>query len=287
MTCQHHMIEQFAALPTLDADLRGAACIDAVDGAHRDAQARVRDRAQHLVHILPRASLDGVPLRPSGDLQQAVVVAETHKSGEREVEHLCNRTGPDAAGHRQQVPVAEFGAVIVVQQVIAQRKIRQRVAGLFEQRGGLLVEAQDVFQHADEAFVEQVAALGEHGVQAAARPFQHAFIELQLDRKRHIGADRADAQFAEQFDQVGISVVVEHQKAGIDAVGDAVQRHVDRVRVAAEIIVCLEQGDVVPGLRQLIGAGQAGDPGADDGDLHVWQSCIHKTVLDKNDELAR
>ena len=65
--------------------------------------------------------------------------------------------------------------------------------------------------------------------------------------------------------QLRVGAVVEDQEAGVDTERVAVQRDVDRVGVAAEVVAGLEQGDL--GLAgQRVGAGQAGDARADDGD---------------------
>ena len=82
---------------------------------------------------------------------------------------------------------------------------------------------------------------------------------------------RRHAQFFEQGDQVRVGALVEHQKAGVYAVGDALalggrQGDIHRVGVAAEIVARLKQGDVGVTAQDVAGR-QAGDAGADDGDL--------------------
>ena len=128
-------------------------------------------------------------------------------------------------------------------------------------------------QHAEEARVEQVAALREHGrpgwcrsIRACRRPAAR-----RLHRERHVGAARLHAQLGEQRDQARVGALVEDQEAGVDAVRrvdvavGARQRDVDGVGVAAEVVAGLEQRDVGR-VAQRVGGGQPGDAGADDGD---------------------
>ena len=123
------------------------------------------------------------------------------------------------------------------------------------QRAGLAVEAQDVGQHAQKARVEQVGALGEHGVETGAGPFQAGRAGArQLDRKRHLARRRLDSEFIEQPDQVRVGALVKHQEAGIDAERGAVERDVDCIAVTAEITARFEQRHVLPRLRQAVRA---------------------------------
>ncbi|MNF75886.1 hypothetical protein D3C84_579780 [compost metagenome] len=55
----------------------------------------------------------------------------------------------------------------------------------------LAVEAQDIAQHAPEARRQQIAALGEEGVEVVAVVFQ-ATVRI-VDGKAHLGGARGDA----------------------------------------------------------------------------------------------
>ena len=75
----------------------------------------------------------------------------------------------------------------------------------------------------------------------------------------------------EELGQQGVGAVVEHQKAGVHAVRDAVQAQVHRVGMAAEMAAALQQADPVRCLRagQVGGSGQPRNARSDDSDaLH-------------------
>ena len=133
-----------------------------------------------------------------------------------------------------------------------------------------LVEAQQVAQHAQKTRVDQVGALGKHRAEVGAAPLQGAAAAQRcwhLHRKRHVRRGRLHAQLGKQTDQVRVGPLVEDQEAGVHAVRDAPERHVHRVRMAAEARIRLEQRHLhIPQLAQLPSRAQAGDARADDGD---------------------
>ena len=131
--------------------------------------------------------------------------------------------------------------------------------------GAQAVEAQQVGQHAEKAWPQQLAALGEYGIELAAAPFQPG--RRHLHRKRHFGRGGGHGQLIEQAHQLRVGGVVEHQEAGVHAVAHAPQRHVHRVGMAAEVAVGLEQHQIDIG-RQPPGSGQAGD--ARTHHSHTW-----------------
>jgi len=65
----------------------------------------------------------------------------------------------------------------------------------------------------------------------------------------------------EQADEVRIGALVKDEKASVDPVGDAIERHVDRVGVTAEMTAGLEQGDLRQ-IAQPIRHGKPRDSGA-------------------------
>jgi hypothetical protein len=130
----------------------------------------------------------------------------------------------------------------------------------------LAVEAQDVAQHAPERRARQVPALAEHRAEIGAGPFQVGLIQPHAER--HVAGDGFHAQHVEQPGELGIGAVVEHQKAGVDRKGLAVERHVHRVRVAAQAVFRLEQRDLMPAAQQP-GGRQARNPRSDDSDAHL------------------
>ena len=136
---------------------------------------------------------------------------------------------------------------------------------------GQTVEAQDVGQHAPERGAQQVAPLRKDTGQAAAAPLElPATRQLRLHRERHLGQRGCDAQLGEELHQQRVGALVVDQEAGVDAVRDAVERDVDGVGVPAEMTATLEEADAPAPALQLLGGGEAGDAGADDGDaFHV------------------
>ena len=252
---------------------------------YRGVQAAVGDAGGDLVDILARAAGHGVPLRPVGDLDQAVVVAKPHHGGHGEGQHLVGRAAPDAAHHGQEIPVAELVGKALFAQKFAQG-LQQRAVGLqvftaLRQLRGDAVEAHDVGQHAPKARVGQVAALGKHGGQAGAAPFQRAAAGRsagRLHRKRHVGLGNRHVQGGEKRQQVGVGALVEHQKAGVHPKrgGHALrvgQGHVHGVGVAPKVVARFKQGDVGQPLQR-VGGGQPGNARADDGHTRLaWAVC--------------
>ncbi|MNN51007.1 hypothetical protein D3C81_1656210 [compost metagenome] len=184
--------------------------------------------------------------------------------------------------------MAELVAIVVQVKVFAQRHGRRRHAGRGQDAGrgqgaGLAVEAHDIAQHAQKGGAQQVAALGKHGIEIRACPFQNARIgcraQRHFDGERHVAVGRLDTEFVEQLHQVRVGGVVKHEKTRVDAVRDAVERDVDRMAVAAKIVARLVQGNVLARLRQAIGTRQSCDSCSDDGNFHEC-TCV-KFVLDK------
>ena len=254
----------------------------ATHGQHGARQALLRNARQQFFHIHARSAPYRTPLRPVAHLQQAMVVAETDKRGQGKGQHLARRARPDTGGHRQQIPVAKFIAIAVQLEKLAQRQGRRRHAGR-GQGAGLTVEAHDIAQHAQEGGAQQVAALGKHGIEIGARPFQYARIGRRAERhfhgKRHVAVGRLDTEFSKQLHQVRVGGVVEHEKTRVDAMRDAIERDIHRMAVAAKIVTRLVQGDVLACLRQAIGTRQTCNSCSDDGNFHEY-TCI-KFVLDK------
>ena len=270
MRGQHHMVEMLGALVGGHAH----ACGVALDAAHGGVQALVGHAGQDFFDVVAGAAGHRPPLGPVGHLDQAVVVAEADHRCHRKLQHLVRRAAPDAAQHGQEVPVAEGVAKAVFLQKVAQR-LHQRLLGMgLGDAGAQLVEAQQVGQHAPEAGVDQVAALGEHGREVGAAPLQclAATRARHLHRERHVRLGRGHAQLGQQGDQVGVGALVEDQKARVHPVGDGLARrvgqgHIHRVGVAAKVAAGFKQGDLRLA-AQLVRHRKPGDAGADDGDFH-------------------
>ena len=275
---QHDLVEAFFGAVGEHAHTAMGRERIADDAANRRVQAFVGDAGNDFFNVVPGAAGHRPPLRPVGHLDQAVVVAEADHGGHRELQHLVGRAGPDATQHGQEIPVAKLGRKSALAQELAERLHHGGFRAAFGQRRGGPVETHDVAKHAPEPPVQEIAALGEHCVQAGAAPFQGATVAAagDLDRKRHVRAGCGHAQIRKQLDQVGVGAFIEDQKAGVDTVGHRALRRgqsdVDRVGMAAKIAAGLEQGEVglsLQGVRDR----QSGNAGADDGDLGAgWRT---------------
>ena len=236
---------------------------------HGIAGARVGNSAKHPRHIFARAACHGAPARTTGDLQQAVVMAEAREGADREAQHLRDRARPDRAYHRKQVSVAKGGGESLALQKAAYRLRGQRAVAMRERHCGRgAVETRDVGEHAQERGPQQVAALGEDRVQAGARPFERVIRER--DGERHVGFGGRNAQFLEKRDEMRVRAVVEHEKTGVDGVRHAVERDVHRVRMAAEVSVGFKERRVDRGvvLRKPPRARKPGNSRPDDSNSH-------------------
>jgi hypothetical protein len=191
-----------------------------------------------------------------------MVVAEADQRADREVHHLCDRTGPDAGHHGQQIPVAKRRAETILGQEVPDRLFKRCLLATLRQLRAQAVEAQQIGQHAIEVGPQQIAPLHEHAVQIAAAPLE--LVLSALHRERHIAGRHLDAELFEQRDQQRIAAFVEDQKAGVDAVAPALQLDVNRVGMSAEISAGLEKRDPRP-CAECPGGRQAGDARTDDG----------------------
>ena len=126
------------------------------------------------------------------------------------------------------------------------------------------VEPPDLPQHPEKPGVDEAAWLGEYAAQpAAAGILQPA--PLAADAHAHLGGTHLHVQLAEELAQPGVGHVVVDDEPAVDSVPPAIGvSDVVGVRVAAEPVLRLEEGDVV-GAGEQVGRGQAGDPGADHG----------------------
>ena len=227
--------------------------------------------------IPARAARHGVPPRPVAHLDEAVVVAEAHHGGHRKAQHLVGRAAPDATQHGQKIPMAKRRAKAMLIQELPQR-LRQRLfLAALGQRGAQAVEAQQLGEHAQETWAQQVAPLGKHRGQVGAAPLQRPSAQRartrHLNRKRHIRRGRGHLQLIEQRHQAGVGAFVEHQKAGVHALRDGLaaligQGHIHGMGVTAEIPPRFEQRDAYPTAQPVRGS-QTRDARSDDCDFHA------------------
>ena len=114
MRGQHDVVKALGTAFCDDAHAGAIRVLHPLDQLHRRVQAFVGDAFKNLVDVIARTALHRVPLRPVGDLQQAVVVAKADHGGHRELQHLVGRAAPDAADHRQKIPLAKLVAECVL-----------------------------------------------------------------------------------------------------------------------------------------------------------------------------
>ncbi|MNQ98037.1 hypothetical protein D3C85_1137110 [compost metagenome] len=107
----------------------------------------------------------------------------------------------------------------------------------------LAIEAHDIAQHSPEARRQQIAALGEEGVEVVAVVFQAA-VRI-VDGKAHLGRARDDAQAIHQTDEVGVGPVVEDDETGVHGITLALPLDVDSMGMAADPVGCFKHGHLV------------------------------------------
>jgi hypothetical protein len=170
--------------------------------------------------------------------------------------------GPHARDDRNGVVGDEVAAEpLPVQELAVSREVL--LARRAHQGQGTPAEPPYLPQHPDKPGVDEAAWLGEHAAQpAAAGILQPA--PLAADAHAHLGGAYLHVQLAEELAQPGVGHVVVDDEPAVHGVLPAIRvGDVVGVRVAAEPVLRLEEGDVV-GAGEEVGSGQAGNPGADD-----------------------
>ncbi len=261
MASEHHVIKTLAALGTVHRH-PFAVAFHASDRAGQ-ANALSKRRRQGF-DIASGAAFYHAPLRAVGDGQQAVVLEEAHEELQRKPEHVRQRHGPDCRTHRHDVVVNEALAITTVFQIFAQRGVGRDTL-VFQVVYRLTIEAHDIAQHAPEPGRQQVAALGKQAVEVVAVIFDAG--ARVVHRKAHFGRLETHVQLTQQFDEVRVGPVVEHNETGIDGIGAAFNLHINRVGMPADPVGGLEDRHLMPAIEQ-IGAGQPGDTAANDCNFH-------------------
>ena len=165
-------------------------------------------------------------------LQQPVIATEVHESGERIIEHLPDRAGPDRRSHRQQIPLGEGSRICSGGKKVTEGELFVRMR---RQPGhALAVEAQDIGQHAPEIGAYQIALLTENGGQAASRPLDIRLFEA--DGKRHFGFHATYAEMGKQSRQIRIGRCVIDQETGVNRMRKAIDRYIDGVGMPTETV---------------------------------------------------
>ena len=249
----HLVVVLGPALAIFDAHPLAAANDGRDRGVEPDA---ARKGGGDALHIGPAPAHHGAPLGPVAQRQEPVVLAEAHEGGQRVVEHLRGRGGPDGRPHGQQVIADEGLAVAVGREVGPQGQVRG--AGVVQGLGGLAVEAQQVAHQAPHPRAQGIDGLGQQAAEPGPGVLEAA--PVQGGGKGHLGGPGLHPEVVEQGHQVGVVAVVVDDEAGVhvDRPGGAVQG--DGVGVAADAVVLLIDRDLVS-LRQQPGRRQPRDPG--------------------------
>ena len=189
-----------------------------------------------------------------------MVVEEAHQRGRGKIEGPAGRDAPDGGAHRHEVKAQE----IVAEAVSADEFIqRHRFEGLVVKGGiGHAEKAEDLGEELEEARTDQIGALGEDAVQTHAVVFHVQFFVAHAET--HLGRFDGYAQLVEQAHQIRIGHLVEDHEPGVDRDAASAFVDFDRVRVAADVALALEDGHVVA-LPQKPRGPESGNPAADDG----------------------
>ena len=163
-----------------------------------------------------------------------------------------------------------IAAVVGVSTFVEEVAERHAVGGGIEQHAaGVLVEPVHLGQHPQVAGLGQAARRRQHAADTpGAGVLEPAVVAPHAER--HIALLRGNTELVKQPDQVGVRSPVVDDEAGVDADLTVLAGHGDGVRVAAEVPVLLVECDLVAATGDDVGGRQAGDPAADDRDLHDW-----------------
>jgi len=175
-----------------------------------------------------------------------VIVVEVDDEPDRK---LCERpdwAGPDRRAHGEQVVPGKILRISVLEQEFANRGL---VVALDDEIPGFSIKSQDVGQHSIESRPQQVATLREQRIQRMAVIFQAAPVVAHAET--HRCRPRCNAEFVEQPNEMRIRPVVKHDEACVDGVTLAVKFEIDRVRMAARIVVGFKHRDVVLGAQPI------------------------------------
>ena len=164
----------------------------------------------------------------------------------RVIFHLRRVCRPNGSTDGQQMVVDEAPTVIAVTQEIAQSQLACRV--IVQKGRRLFVESQHVAHHPPEAGSRNVGALAEQAVQIRPGVFECAVAER--GGKGHVAGLRRHVQVIKQRDQIRIASFVVDNEASVDGCFVLAVRDVHGVRMTADPIILLIDGDVVALVEQ-------------------------------------
>ncbi len=192
-----------------------------------------------------------------------MIVQEPQQALRRIVQHVLRRCRPDCGSHRQQVIAHEGMSQPMLTQIVAQAHALRRVGKALLR---LRIEAADVDQHAPEIRADQVAALSEEHRRRGTTILEPAIVAG--DREGHVRLRNRYVEVVEEGIQIGIVPVVEHNEPGIHRDHPVTRIHLDRIRVATDVLRTFIDRDPVP-LGQQPAGGHARDAGTDDRDVAI------------------
>lgn len=241
---------------------------DAARGAH-DARGAVAEAeavapgGDEAAGVFAGAAVNRPPRVLGVEAEEAVVMEKAQQGGGGKGEHELGRGAPHGGAHGHEVEVKKIFAVAAVAHVVAEGF--GGGAGIGEGDDGVAVEAVDGREHFQEAQVKEIFALGEKVVEGAAAPLEAAGVVAHGEG--HGGGFHGDLKLVEEAAELRVGHAVENHEAGVDGQGAAGAGlgGLDGVGVAAEVVVLLKNGNVVVAVQE-VGAAEAGDAGADDGD---------------------
>ena len=235
-------------------------CRDGAFGPHRPLEGLEKG-----LDVRVASARDIVPGRRVPEGQQAVVRVEAGEGFHGEFHRLGLRGGPDGRGHGDDELFDDVLPEALAFGELAEGEAAQPAALELIQRSG--AEAPDPEQESPVGRPEKVCALGEEAVEPEAAVLQARRIVLAAEG--HIRLRCRNPQLPEEGPEERVGPLVVDDEARVDgqtrvgAVPDD-----GRVRVAADVVVFLEESDLVPAVQK-IGGHDAGNTGADDGDVHT------------------
>ena len=232
----------------------------AFDRAHRSpGENSAAELLEQALDVDARATLDRLPLGAPGELELPMVFEELGEEAKWEVPDRGGIRGPHGRDLGDDRALAELARISRVAQELADgRGVRTA-----RQRANLAVEPKLVADQPPEPWSQQVRALGE---EATPRIGELEAAVGRRDRHPHLRVRGGDPEVGKQRREGRVVAVVVDDEAGIDPALATRIVDPDRVRVTADAVACLIDGDVVGGVQQPR-SGEAGDAGADDGDL--------------------
>ncbi len=177
-----------------------------------------------------------------------------------------------------------IGSRVAMRERIAEaprlEEVAQRVTlgiGRLEERRRFPIEAQNLPQQGQVRRPDQVPALREEPVGAAAAVLEPAVAARH--RERHVRVASRHAQLREQPHQVRIGAVVVDEEAGVERHASLRRGDDHGIGVATQPVLFLEQLHPMAAAQQ-VGGGQPGNARADDRDaLHAPQGWQYRGIV--------